>query len=88
VRLFGQHGWMGIMPPGMYPSDVTEEELAFVLLCREDSPQRKHDLSKVFQRRFASMALKANVTFWSREVLVLATNATPAHLHQDFEPAH
>ncbi len=35
-----------------YPSDVTEEEWAFVLpyllLCREDSPQRKHDLRTVF----------------------------------------
>ncbi len=34
------------------PSDVTEEEWAFVLpyllLCREDSPQRKHDLRTVF----------------------------------------
>ena len=35
-----------------YPSDVTDEEWAFVLpyllLCREDSPQRKHDLRTVF----------------------------------------
>src|SRR5258705_791381 len=35
-----------------YPSDVTDEELAFVLtyllLCREDSPQRKHELRTVF----------------------------------------
>ncbi len=38
--------------PEPYPSDVTEEEWAFVLpyllLCREDSPQRKHDLRTVF----------------------------------------
>jgi transposase len=36
-----------------YPSDVTDEEWAFVLpyllLCREDSPQRKHDLRTVFK---------------------------------------
>ena len=36
----------------MYPSDVTDEEWAFVLpyllLCREDSPQRRHDLRAVF----------------------------------------
>ena len=35
-----------------YPSDVTDEEWAFVLpyllLCREDSPQRRHDLRSVF----------------------------------------
>lgn len=35
-----------------YPSDVSEEEWAFVLpyltLCREDAPQRKHDLREVF----------------------------------------
>ena len=35
-----------------YPSDVTDEEWAFVLpyllLCREDSPQRKYDLRVVF----------------------------------------
>jgi transposase len=35
-----------------YPSDVTDEEWAFVLpyllLCREDSAQRKHDLRTVF----------------------------------------
>jgi transposase len=35
-----------------YPRDVTDEEWAFVLpyllLCREDSPQRKHDLRTVF----------------------------------------
>ncbi len=34
-----------------YPSDVTDEEWEFVLpyllLCREDSPQRKHDLRRV-----------------------------------------
>jgi transposase len=37
---------------GGYPSDVTDEEWAFVLpyllLCREDSPQRRHDLRAVF----------------------------------------
>src|SRR5258707_14439349 len=37
---------------GGYPSDVTDEEWAFVLpyllLCREDSPQRKHELRTVF----------------------------------------
>src|SRR6202166_3922121 len=36
---------------GGYPSDVTDEEWAFVLpyllLCREDSPQRKHELRTV-----------------------------------------
>ncbi len=35
-----------------YPSDVTDEEWEFVLpyllLCREDSPQREHDLRRVF----------------------------------------
>jgi transposase len=35
-----------------YPSDVRDEEWAFVLpyllLCREDSPQRRHDLRAVF----------------------------------------
>jgi transposase len=43
---------MGINQPGTYPSDVTDEEWAFVLpylpLCRENSPQRKHDLRTVF----------------------------------------
>src|ERR1700681_4553934 len=37
---------------GGYPSDVTDEEWAFVLpyllLCREDSPQRKYELRTVF----------------------------------------
>src|SRR5260370_42077378 len=37
---------------GGYPSDVTDEEWAFVLpyllLCHEDSPQRKHELRTVF----------------------------------------
>jgi hypothetical protein len=33
---------------GAYPSDVSDEEWAFVLLCREDSLQRKHDLRAVF----------------------------------------
>jgi transposase len=37
---------------GGYPSDVTDEEWAFVLpyllLCREDSRQRKHELRTVF----------------------------------------
>ncbi len=35
-----------------YPSDVTDKEWEFVLpyllLCREDSPQRKHHLRRVF----------------------------------------
>ena len=35
-----------------YPSDVSDEEWEFVLpyllLCREDSPQREHDLREVF----------------------------------------
>jgi len=35
-----------------YPSDVSDEEWAFVMpyltLCREDAPQRKHDLREVF----------------------------------------
>jgi len=35
-----------------YPSDVTDEEwslvLPYLLLCREDSPQRRHDLRAVF----------------------------------------
>ena len=35
-----------------YPSDVTDEEWEFVLpyllLCREDSAQRRHDLRRVF----------------------------------------
>jgi transposase len=43
---------MGAKQPGAYPSYVTDEEWAFVLpyllLCREDSPQRKHDLRTVF----------------------------------------
>lgn len=37
-----------------YPNDVTDEQWAFVLLylllCRESSPQRKHDLRAVFNR--------------------------------------
>ena len=43
------------MPPftrPRYPSDVSDEEWAFVLpyltLCREDAPQRKHELREVF----------------------------------------
>src|SRR5882757_7626751 len=40
---------------GGYPSDVTDKEWAFVLpyllLCREDSPQRKHEFENGFQRR-------------------------------------
>ena len=44
---------------GGYPRDVTDEEWAFVLphllLCREDSPQRKYDLRTVFDAvRYAS----------------------------------
>lgn len=43
-----------IRPPPRrgYPSDVTDEEWAFVApyltLCREDAPQRRHDLREVF----------------------------------------
>src|SRR6266478_5212094 len=41
---------------GGYPSDVTDEEWAFVLpyllLCREDSPQRKHELRTVPTARY------------------------------------
>jgi len=41
-----EHGGMGLKGGVGYPSDVTDEELAFVLpyllLCREDSRQRKH----------------------------------------------
>ena len=40
------------LPRRGYPSDVTDEEWAFVVpyltLCREDAPQRKHDLREVF----------------------------------------
>jgi hypothetical protein len=43
---------MGTKERGAYPSDVSDEEWAFVLLylllCREDSLQRKHDLRAVF----------------------------------------
>jgi len=43
---------MGIKQASAYPSDVTDEEWCFVLpyllLCREDIPQRKHDLRTVF----------------------------------------
>ena len=43
---------MGLKGGVGYPSDVTDEEWAFVLpyllLCREDSAQRKHDLRAVF----------------------------------------
>jgi transposase len=50
--LFSDHGGMAGKGFEGYPSDVTDEEWAFVLpyllLCREDSPQRKHDLRTVF----------------------------------------
>lgn len=43
---------MGLKDGVGYPSDVTDEEWAFVLpnllLCREDSPQRKYALRAVF----------------------------------------
>jgi transposase len=43
---------MGNKERAEYPSDVTDEEWAFVLpyllLCREDSPQRRHELRAVF----------------------------------------
>lgn len=49
--LFAKHGGMTGKGPEPYPSDVTDEEWAFVLpyllLCREDSPQRRHDLHGV-----------------------------------------
>jgi transposase len=44
--------WVKRRSRGGYPSDVADEEWAFVLpyllLCREDSPQRRHDLRAVF----------------------------------------
>lgn len=43
---------MGLKGQVGYPSDVTDEECAFVLpyflLCREGGPQRKYDLRAVF----------------------------------------
>lgn len=43
---------MGLKSGVSYPSDVTDEELAFVsphlVLCREDIRQRNHDLRAVF----------------------------------------
>ena len=46
-----QDGGMGRVRVG-YPSDVTDEEwalvLPYLLLCREDSPHREHDLCEVF----------------------------------------
>jgi transposase len=43
---------MGKKVEAGYPSDVTDEEWSFVLpyllLCREDSPQRRHELRAVF----------------------------------------
>src|SRR5271168_540049 len=43
---------MGKKVEAGYPSDVTDEEwsfvLPYVLLCREDSPQRRHELRAVF----------------------------------------
>jgi transposase len=52
VLLFVQHGGMGIKRAGEYRSDVTDKEWLFVLpyllLCREGSLQRRHDLRTVF----------------------------------------
>jgi transposase len=49
---FGEHGGMGKQYPTGYPSDVSDEEWAFVApylaLCREDAPQREHSLRAVF----------------------------------------
>src|ERR1700733_4252254 len=49
---FGQHGCMGKSDLVGYPSDVGDEEWAFVApylaLCREDAPQRTHSLRAVF----------------------------------------
>lgn len=43
---------MGSKEQASYPSDVSDEEWAFVLpyllFCRADSPQRRHDLRAVF----------------------------------------
>src|SRR4051794_40756004 len=43
---------MPMRPRPRYPSDVTDEEWAFMLpyltLCRTDAPQRKYDLREVF----------------------------------------
>ena len=45
-----QHGW--IVQKTGYSSGMTDEEWLFVLpyllLCREDSPQREHELKTVF----------------------------------------
>ena len=44
--------WMGNKGQVGYPSDVTDEEWSFVvpylLLCREDAPQREYSLRAVF----------------------------------------
>jgi transposase len=49
---FGKHGCMGKSGVAGYPSDVSDEEWAFVApylaLCREDAPQRTHSLRAVF----------------------------------------
>jgi transposase len=48
----GQHGWMQKEYRIWYPSDVNDEEWAFVApylaLCREDAVQRQHSLRAVF----------------------------------------
>jgi transposase len=50
--LFAEHGRMAGKRVEPYPSDLTDEEwalvLPYLLLCRETSPQRKHDLRTVF----------------------------------------
>src|ERR1700691_955565 len=49
---FGKHGCMGKGGVAGYPSDVSDEEWAFVApylaLCPEDAPQRTHSLRAVF----------------------------------------
>jgi len=49
---FGEHGWMWNRGLVGYPSDVNDEEWAFMApylaLCREDAPQRSHSLRAVF----------------------------------------
>ena len=43
---------LGCMKRQAYPSDVTDEEWAFIrpylTLMKEDAPQREHDLREVF----------------------------------------
>jgi transposase len=43
---------MNITPRPLYPTDVSDEELAFLrsylTLMREDAPQRRHSLRELF----------------------------------------